>query len=195
MTSSRRPETGAIMPFASARQWETWLAKHHKTSDGLWIKLYKKGADTPSVTYAEALDVALCYGWIDSQKQACDAHAWLQRFTPRRARSGWSKKNVHHAERLIAAGRMKAAGMKEVEAAQADGRWTAAYDSATTMTFPEEFLAALRKDTRAREHFETLNRTNRYAIAYRLQTAKTDATRARRLAVILEKLRKREMWH
>ena len=191
------PQTTAlpILSFTSLHQWKAWLAKHHATVDGIWVKLYKKGAGTTSVTYAEALDAALCYGWIDSQKRAFDDQAWLQRFTPRRAKSGWSKVNIQHAERLLAAGQIQAAGLEEIAAAKADGRWKAAYDSAKTMTFPEEFLAALRKDTQARKFFETLNRANQYAIAYRLQTAKTETTRTRRLEIILEKLRKGEKWH
>lgn len=184
-----------ILAFTSPRQWEAWLAKHHASAEGIWVKLYKKSSEVPSITYAEALDGALCYGWIDSQKRAFDEHAWLQRFTPRRARSPWSKINIQHAERLMAAGKVKAAGLREIEAAKADGRWHAAYDSSKTMTFPEEFLAALKKDKKARAFFETLNRANLYAIAYRLQTAKTDATRARRLEAIMEKLRNGERWH
>jgi uncharacterized protein YdeI (YjbR/CyaY-like superfamily) len=140
-----------ILAFTSLRQWKTWLAAHHATAEGIWVKLYKKGAETKSMTYAEALDGALCYGWIDSQKRAFDDQAWLQRFTPRRAQSGWSKVNIQHAERLLAAGQIKAAGLREIAAAKADGRWEAAYDSAKMMTFPEEFLAALRNDLPAQE--------------------------------------------
>ena len=184
-----------ILAFESAGQWRTWLTKQHAKSEGVWLRIFKKQSDTPSVNYADALDAALCYGWIDSQKRAYDADSWLQRFTPRKAGSGWSKINVQHAEQLIAAGQMRAPGLAHVDAAKADGRWERSYDSGRTMTFPDDFLTALHKYKRATKFFESLDRANLYAIGYRLQTAKTSVTRARQMAAILEKLKKGERWH
>ncbi len=184
-----------IVAFASQKAWEAWLAKHHAASQGLWLKLAKKESGIPSVTYAEALESALCYGWIDGQKGALDADYWLQRFTPRKARSRWSKVNCGKVAELIAQGRMKPAGLKEVEAAKADGRWEAAYDSQRNMAVPEDLLRALEKRPRARKFFETLNSANRYAILYRLHDAKKPETRARRLEKFVEMLDRQESLH
>jgi len=184
-----------ILAFASAAEFRKWLTANHRTSEGIWLRIYKKDSGVATVTYAEALDETLCFGWIDGQKQKHDELSWRQKFTPRRARSGWSKINTRHAERLIAAGRMKAAGMEQIEAAKKDGRWTAAYDSQADATFPEEFLRALSKHKKAQAFFESLSKSNKYAIAYRLQTAKKVETRERRMKMILEMLRKGEKFH
>jgi len=167
-----------ILSFRSPSEFRKWLAANHRESDGIWLRIFKKDSQEPSVTYAEALDEALCFGWIDGQKQRHDDLSWRQRFTPRRSKSGWSKINTQHAERLIRERRMKAAGRKAIDAAKKDGRWTTAYDSPSKATIPEDFLAALRKNTKAKAFFESLNKANLYAIAYRLQTAKKPETRA-----------------
>ena len=170
-----------IVPFASRDAWEAWLEEHHAASDGLWLKIAKKGSGIETVSYAEALEVALCYGWIDGQKASFDQDYWLQRFTPRRPRSKWSKVNRQKATELIEAGRMKPAGLREVERAKADGRWEAAYDAQSTATVPADLSRALEKDDRAREFFAKLDSRNRYAILYRIQDAKRPETRARRI--------------
>ena len=171
-----------IFPFASRDAWEAWLEEHHAASDGLWLKIAKKGSGIESVSYAEALEAALCYGWIDGQKASFDDSYWLQRFTPRRARSKWSKVNRRKATELIERGEMKPAGLREVERAKADGRWDAAYEPQSAATVPEDLRLELERDEDAREFFETLNSTNRYAILYRIQDAKKPETRARRIA-------------
>ena len=171
-----------IMPFASREAWEAWLEEQHATSDGLWLKLAKKGSGIETVTFAEALDVALCYGWIDSQADKFDGDYWLQRFTPRKLRSKWSQVNREKVAKLIEAGRMKPAGLREVERAKADGRWDAAYEPPSTATVPDDLRAELEKNVAAREFFETLDRTNRYAILHRIQDARKPETRARRIA-------------
>ena len=169
------------MPFGSAGEWEAWLEQHHADSSGVWLKLAKKGAGVPSVTYAEAVEAALCFGWIDGQKAALDERFWLQKFTPRRPRSVWSKINREKAERLVRDGRMRPAGRREVEAAKADGRWDAAYDAHSAATVPDDLREALERDDRARAFFSSLDATNRYAILYRIQDAKRPETRARRI--------------
>ena len=184
-----------ILSFRSAAEFRKWLAANHRQSDGIWLRIFKKDSGEPTVTYAEALDEALCFGWIDGQKQSHDEISWRQRFTPRRAKSGWSKINTQHAERLIQAGRMREAGMSQIDAARKDGRWTAAYDSPSKATFPEDFLAELRRDKKAKEFFDSLNKANRYAIAYRLQTAKKPETRQRRMEMILAMLARGEAFH
>ncbi|MEO5949960.1 MAG: YdeI/OmpD-associated family protein [Candidatus Saccharimonadales bacterium] len=177
-----------ILPFEDATLWRAWLDKNHTTSDGVWMRIYKKASGITSVTYAEALDNSLCYGWIDGQKKSYDELSFLQKFTPRRKRSMWSKRNIEHIARLKDAGLMMPAGLAEITRAQEDGRWQAAYDAPSNMTIPDEFLKEIEKYPQAREFFETLNKTHRYAIAWRLQTAKTDATRARRQAKIIAML-------
>lgn len=184
-----------ILAFGSASEFRKWLARNHRLSDGIWLRIFKKGSDTASITYAEALDEALCFGWIDGQKQTHDELSWRQKFTPRRARGGWSKINTQHAERLIRAGRMKPHGLAEVDAAKQDGRWGAAYDSPSNATFPDDFLTALSKAPEAKAFFDSLNKANRYAIAYRLQTAKKPETRQRRTAMILAMLARGESFH
>jgi uncharacterized protein YdeI (YjbR/CyaY-like superfamily) len=185
----------SILCFRSSSEFRKWLAANHRQSDGIWLRIFKKDSGASSVTYAEALDEALCFGWIDGQKQRHDELSWRQRFTPRRSKSGWSKINTQHAERLIAAGRMKAAGRVQMDAAKEDGRWTAAYDSPSNATFPEDFLKALRKNEKAQAFFASLNKANRYAIAYRLQTAKKPETKQRRMEMILAMLGRREAFH
>jgi uncharacterized protein YdeI (YjbR/CyaY-like superfamily) len=184
-----------ILSFRSPAQLRKWLAANHRQLAGVWLRICKKDAEESSVTYAEALDEALCFGWIDGQKQRHDDSSWLQKFTPRRPRSGWSKINTQHAERLIQAGRMKPPGHAEIYAAKKDGRWTAAYDSPSKSTIPDDFLKALRKSKSAAAFFETLNKANRYAIAYRLQTAKKPGTRQKRIEVIVAMLAKDQPLH
>ncbi|MCI0570270.1 MAG: YdeI/OmpD-associated family protein [Myxococcaceae bacterium] len=183
------------MAFPDAAAWARWLSKHHASSEGIWLQIPKKGAASRGPTYAEALDVALAWGWIDSQKQAHDATAWLQRFTPRKARSPWSKINRDRATALIAAGRMAAPGLAEVQRAKEDGRWDAAYDSSRTSTVPEDLQAALAANARAAAFFTELDAANRYAILYRVQTAKRPETRGRRIAQFVQMLAKRETIH
>jgi uncharacterized protein YdeI (YjbR/CyaY-like superfamily) len=184
-----------LLSFKSPAEFRSWLEEHHADSDGVWLRIFKKDLDKPSITYAEALDQALCYGWIDGQKKALDELSWIQRFTARRAKSGWSKLNTEHVERLIKSGQMTRAGLEPVEAAKADGRWQAAYDSSRNAAPPEDFLKALGKDKKAKTFFETLNRANIYAIVYRLQTAKKPETREKRMKTILEMLSRGEKFH
>ena len=184
-----------VLPFASAAAWEGWLEKNHETSTGLWLKIAKKGSGIDSVTYAEALDAALCFGWIDGQKGAWDERFFLQRFTPRGRRSKWSQVNREHVARLIAAGRMRPAGLAEVERAKADGRWQAAYAPPSRMEVPDDLRRALDADPKAKAAFEALDRTNRYAMLYRLGDAKRPETRARRLAQYVEMLARGERIH
>jgi uncharacterized protein YdeI (YjbR/CyaY-like superfamily) len=167
--------------FGSAAEFEEWLREHHDSAAGVWIRFARKGAGVPSVTYLEALHVALCFGWIDGQARSLDDAWYVQRFTPRRPRSIWSKRNREFATALIEAGRMQPAGLAEVERARADGRWDAAYDAPSTATVPEDLQAALDARPEAAVFFATLNSRNRYAILHRIQTAKRPETRARRI--------------
>jgi uncharacterized protein YdeI (YjbR/CyaY-like superfamily) len=169
-----------IIPFKDSATWRRWLDENHAKIDGVWLRLYKKASSVPTVSYAEALDEALCYGWIDGQKKSYDKDSYLQKFTPRRPRSMWSKRNAEHINRLQDAGLMTRAGLLEVEKAQSDGRWEAAYDAPSSTEAPEYFLEALRKHPKAELFYSQLNKTNKYAIAWRLRIAKTDATRLRR---------------
>jgi uncharacterized protein YdeI (YjbR/CyaY-like superfamily) len=190
------PETKNNLPillFVAVDDWRHWLGENHEAS-GIWMRFYKKGKGK-SINYAQALDEALCYGWIDSQVVKYDDNSYLQKFTPRRSRSIWSKRNVDHAERLIAEERMTLVGLKEIQEAKADGRWGKAYDSPANMETPDDFLRELAKSSKAGAFFETLNKTNRYAIAWRLQTAKTDATRTRRMEAILAMLNEGKKFH
>lgn len=184
-----------IMAFPSAKEWEQWLAKAHASSPGVWLRLFKQGSGVPSVTHAEALAAALCYGWIDGQIKKHDKESWLRKFTPRRAKSIWSKRNRELVDQLVETGRMRPAGLKEVHAAKADGRWDRAYDSPSKMTVPEDFLTALSKNKKARMFFRTLNKANIYAIAWRLQTAKKPETRAKRITAIIAMLANGEAFH
>lgn len=184
-----------ILTFSSTEDFTSWLAKHHKESAGIWIRLFKTKSGVPTITYAEALDVALCHGWIDGQKKSYDTESWLQKFTPRRNKSIWSQRNRDHVDRLYKSGLMQAAGIEEVEAAKADGRWEQAYESSANMTVPVDFLNELVKDKNAEAFFKTLNKTNLYSIVWRLQTAKKAETRNKRMKAILEMLKKGEKFH
>jgi uncharacterized protein YdeI (YjbR/CyaY-like superfamily) len=181
--------------FASAEEWEAWLRAHHDTAPGVWIKFARKGSGVPTVTYMEALQTALCFGWIDGQARSLDESFYLQRFTPRRARSIWSKRNRDFATALIESGRMQPAGLREVERAKADGRWDAAYDAPSTATVPDDLRAALDASPSAAAFFETLSSQNRYAILHRVQTAKKPETRARRIATFVAMLERGETLH
>jgi uncharacterized protein YdeI (YjbR/CyaY-like superfamily) len=192
---NRTPQKLPIVFCASALIWRRWLDKNHARSGAVWLRIAKKSSEERSITYAEALDEALCYGWIDGQKQTHDRSSWLQWFGPRKTGSAWSKTNTEHAQRLIKAGKMKPAGRREVEAAKRDGRWKQAYDSSARATPPEDFLRALAKNPKAKAFFETLEKRNSYAIIYRLQTAKKPETRAKRMQIILEMLAKGKKFH
>ena len=178
-----------VLSFATPSELEAWLGEHAEDSDGIWLKFAKKGSGIRSVVYAEALESALCHGWIDGQVKRLDDDHYLQRFTPRRARSKWSKRNHKMAERLIAEGRMSPAGLAEVERAQRDGRWEEAYDSPSTATVPADFQAALDAEPAAAEFFSGLGSTKRYPFLYRIQDAKRPETRAKRIAEYVELLR------
>jgi uncharacterized protein YdeI (YjbR/CyaY-like superfamily) len=181
--------------FESPAELEAWLEANHCSDRGLWIKFAKKASGIPSVTYAEALEIALSYGWIDGTRRRFDERWFVQRFTPRRARSKWSKINREKAERLIAEGRMRPAGLSEVERARADGRWDAAYDSPGNIQVPDDLRRELDSDPAAREFFESLDSTNRYAILYRLHDAKRADTRERRLRQFVAMLKERRKIH
>jgi uncharacterized protein YdeI (YjbR/CyaY-like superfamily) len=170
-----------VEEFATAKAWERWLRAHHDTAPGLWLKIAKKGSGVTTVDITEAIEVALCYGWIDGVRHAHDDTYFRQRFTPRRPRSKWSQINRDRAEALIAAGRMQPAGQAQVDAAKADGRWEAAYAGARTIEVPDDLARALRRNAKARRAFETLDSTNRFAILYRIHDAKRPETRARRI--------------
>ena len=184
-----------ILLFASAAELEAWLEENHGSPDGIWLKIAKKGSGVESVNYAEALDLALCFGWIDSQKRGFDEKHFLQRFTPRRPRGRWSRINRGKAEELIAAGRMRPSGLAEVEAARADGRWEAAYEGQRTAVVPQDLRRELDSNRAAREFFETLDSANRYAIVYRLNDAKKPETRVRRLRKFVGMLERGEKIH
>jgi uncharacterized protein YdeI (YjbR/CyaY-like superfamily) len=183
------PSAANTKPFATPKAWAAWLKANGARSDGLWVKLYKKDSGVASINYAQALDEALCWGWIDGQKRSCDAKSWLQRFSPRGPRSAWSKINVGHVARLTKEKRMKAPGLAQVAAAKKDGRWEAAYASASQAQVPDDFLKALAKDKRALAFFKSLNKANHYAIYYRLQSAKKPETRARRFDLLLKMMK------
>jgi uncharacterized protein YdeI (YjbR/CyaY-like superfamily) len=184
-----------VLAFESAAAWRRWLRSHHTSSAGVWLRFFKKGSGVPTVTYSEAVDEALCFGWIDSQVKRFDEQSYLQRFSPRRRRSLWSKINITRVEKLTAAKRMRAAGLKEVEAAKADGRWERAYEPSSRLSIPDDFREALAKNTKAQAFFATLNRANLYAVSWRLATAKKPATRARRIAHLIEMFSRGERVH
>jgi uncharacterized protein YdeI (YjbR/CyaY-like superfamily) len=184
-----------VLAFKSSTAWRDWLAGNFDRQDGIWMRFYKKASGIESIIYAEALDEALCYGWIDGQAKKYDDQSYLQKFTPRRPRSIWSKRNIDHIARLTKEGRLQPSGIKQVEAAKADGRWENAYDSPSNMEIPADFYAALDASPLAKEFFATLNRTNTYAIAWRLQTAKKPETRQRRLEAIIKMLESGEKFH
>ena len=180
------------LQFEDEAAWEAWLAEHHADSDGVWLRFAKKGSGIPSLRYAGALDVALCFGWIDGQAKAIDEQWYMQRFTPRRKRSIWSKRNREKVAALIEAGRMRPAGQAEIDRAKADGRWDAAYDGPADAKVPEDLQAALDASPQAAEAFAGLNAQNRYAILHRVQTAKRPETRARRIAKFVDMLERGE---
>ncbi len=184
-----------VMPFESPQAWEEWLEGHYEQTQGIWLKIGKKASGLPSVTYAEALDSALCYGWIDGQKRSYDEQYFLQKFTPRRAKSIWSKVNVDKVATLAEAGRMKPAGLAAIAAAKADGRWDQAYDSSRTSTVPADFQEALNGHPKARDFFATLNKTNVYAVLWRVQTATTPEARRKRIDKLIMMLDEGKKFH
>lgn len=177
-----------ICLFSTQEEWEIWLQENHSISPGVWVKIAKKGCAVSSVSYDEALNGALCYGWIDSRKEKFDECFWLQRFTPRRSKSPWSAINRGKVEELLKQGKIRPAGMVEIEKARQDGRWEAAYPSQSQAEIPEDLRKALDEHPAAREFFETLNRVNRFAILYRLRSAKKAETRQKRLAMFIQML-------
>ena len=183
------------LTFSSPAEFRAWLSGNHDKSTGIWLRIYKKDSGVNTVTYAEALDQALCFGWIDGQKKPYDKESWLQKFTPRRPKSGWSRRNTEHAGRLLKSGQITPPGLKEIEAAKADGRWQRAYDSFGTAAVPDDFLQDLAGNKKAKAFFETLNKTNLYPIVYRLQTAKKPETREKRKKEIIAMLARREKFH
>lgn len=196
MKPGRTPvDNDSIRHFEDKNAWEAWLADQHGTSSGLWLRLAKKGSVYQSVSYAEALEVALCHGWIDGQKKSDDEDFWLQKFTPRAARSLWSKVNREKALALIEVGRMSPAGLREVERAQGDGRWDAAYAPSSGATVPEDFQSSLDANPKAKAFFETLKSQNRYAFLFRVQTAKKPETRAKRIQQFIQMLENHETFH
>ncbi len=194
------PARGKVTPdpillFPHQKAWETWLDANQTTSTGVWLRLAKKGSAVQSVSYGEALEAALCYGWIDAQKKPESERFWLQRFTPRRDKSIWSKVNRAKAVALIEAGRMQPAGLDQVKRAKKDGRWDAAYDSPAGAEVPDDLQAALDRNAKAAAFFRTLDRANRYAVLWRVQTAKKAETRAGRIRQFVEMLARNEKLH
>jgi uncharacterized protein YdeI (YjbR/CyaY-like superfamily) len=182
------PSDLPVLGFADQAALEEWLEAEHATAPGVYVKLAKKGAGVPSVTYAELVESCLCFGWIDGRSNRLDERFYLQRITPRRSRSVWSQKNVEAVGSLTASGRMRPAGLAAVEAAQADGRWERAYAGSATITVPDDLAAALSAAPAAQEAFEALDGTNRYAVLWRVHTAASPATRAKRIAALVEML-------
>jgi len=191
MTATEQP----VVFFESEKAWEKWLASHFDSSPGVWLRIAKKSAKLESVTYQEALNVALCHGWIDGQKKKWDDESWIQKFTPRGKRSMWSKINRDKTAMLISQGRMKPAGHAAIQRAKENGQWEAAYDPHSTAVVPKDFQKALDKSRKAKNFFETLSRQNRYAILWRIQTAKKEETRKRRIAEFIEMLKAGETLH
>jgi uncharacterized protein YdeI (YjbR/CyaY-like superfamily) len=188
-------KTVPIKSFSTTQKWHAWLLKNHASQQGIELRLFKKDSGIKSITYAEAVDEALCFGWIDGIKKKYDEKSWIQKFTPRRPKSLWSKTNRENIARLIKEKRMQPAGLKEVEAAKKDGRWEAAYDSPKNMEVPADFLKELKKNKKAYEFFKTLNKSNIYAIAWRLQTAKKPETREKRLKILIEMMKDNKKIH
>jgi uncharacterized protein YdeI (YjbR/CyaY-like superfamily) len=189
------PDPESIRAFADAEAFARWLAGHHDVVGQIWLKLHRKQSGLPTVSYAEALDIALCWGWIDGQKKPFDESSFLQRFTPRGAKSIWSVRNQGHVERLVAAGRMTPHGQAQVDAAKADGRWQRAYAAGRDMQVPDDLLAAIAADPKAQQTFETLNRQNLFALAFRIGNLKTPAGRAKKIAGFVEMLARGETIH
>jgi uncharacterized protein YdeI (YjbR/CyaY-like superfamily) len=193
-----KPKTGnemQVVSFPSSEEWRKWLADNHVKSNGVWLRIFKKDSAEKSITYSEALEEALCYGWIDGQANKYDATSYIQKFTPRRSKSIWSKRNTEKAERLIQEGKMKKAGMQQVELAKVDGRWQQAYHSSKNMKMPEDFLQQLSMNEKAKTFFDGLNKANLYTIAWRLQTAKKPETREKRLKEILQMMSEGKKFH
>jgi len=184
-----------LQSFATPEAWEHWLAAHYEQPDGIWIKIAKKGSGIPTATYEEALDVALCYGWIDGLVHSINTQYYMQKFTPRRAKSLWSKRNIVKVTELITAGRMQPSGMAAIDAAKADGRWEQAYDPPSTMQMPADFKAALASNPAAKAHYETLNKTNVYAALWKIQTAKNPTIRQQRIEALVAMLAAGEQIH
>jgi uncharacterized protein YdeI (YjbR/CyaY-like superfamily) len=191
MSSTQLP----IHHFERQQDWTAWLNENHTSSTGVWLQIAKRGAEVRSISYEEAVEIALCFGWIDGQKQAHSNQFWLQKFTPRSRNSVWSKINRDKAIALIKAKKMKPAGLKEIERAKLDGRWDAAYDSSSQATVPSDFQSALDGNTRAKAFFGTLDSRNRYAVLFRIQTAKTAETRAKRISQFVLMLEQHEKVH
>jgi uncharacterized protein YdeI (YjbR/CyaY-like superfamily) len=181
--------------FKDRKAWEVWLEKNHERSEGIWLRIAKKGSGLQSVSYPEALEAALCHGWIDGQKLAEDERTWLQRFVPRSEKSIWSKINREKALALIASGKMKPAGLAAIERAKENGRWEAAYDSPSRSAVPEDFQAALNASSQAKTFFESLDRANRYAVLFRIQTVKRAETRARKIKEFVQMLERKQKIH
>jgi uncharacterized protein YdeI (YjbR/CyaY-like superfamily) len=184
-----------VRAFKDSAAWELWLEKNQTATDGLWMRIAKKASGTKSVTYPEAVEIALCYGWIDGQGRPHSETAWLQRFMPRRPKSIWSKINREKALGLIGTGRMKPAGLEQIERAKQDGRWESAYDSPRNATGDPQFQKALNKNPRAKAFFKTINAANRYAILWRIQTARKAETKAKRIRTFIEMLEKGKTLH
>jgi len=184
-----------IIPFVSQAEFTQWMVQNHDKENGIWLRFYKKNSGVTTVVYSEALDVALCFGWIDGQVKKFDDISYIQKFTPRRAKSMWSKRNREHVARLEKEGRIQPAGIREVEAAKRDGRWESAYDSPGNMEIPQEFINELSKNQKALAFFSTLNKTNLFVIGWRLQTAKTPETKEKRILSIIDMLEKGKKFH
>lgn len=193
-TKAPKPEQ-PIIAFETRAAFEAWLEINHKDHPGIWLRIFKKGSDVPTITYQEAVEVGLCFGWIDGQKNKYDAESWLQKFTMRGPKSVWSQVNVNHIERLTKEGMMRPAGQKTVDDAKADGRWAKAYASSSTAEMPEDFLKALAKNEKAKAFYETLNKTNRYALYYRINSVKKAETRERKIREFVEMLERGEKLH
>ncbi|NOW96793.1 YdeI family protein [Mucilaginibacter sp. SG564] len=182
-----------LLSFKTSAQWEKWLDKNYENTDGIWLKIFKKDSGIKSINYAMALDVALCFGWIDGIKKKLDEVSFIQKFTPRRARSTWSYRNTEHIQRLTTSGKMRPPGIAQVDMAKADGRWEKAYAPQQEAIIPEDFMKELNNNTKARAFFDTLNKTNLFIIYYHLHQAKTPETREKRIQRFITKLEQREM--
>ena len=188
----REPE---IILFQNIDNWKEWLEKNHKNSDGIWMQIAKKNKEIKSIDYQEGLEVALCYGWIDGQKKSYDDNSWLQKFTPRRAKSIWSKVNKDKVELMIKNGKMQASGLAEIEKVKQNGMWDNAYESQKNITVPEEFKTELDNNERAKIFFESLNSSNRYSFLFRIHTAKKPETKTKKIKQFIEMLEKGETFH
>lgn len=184
-----------LLPFSTQKKWRSWLTKNYDKVDGIWMLLYKKDSGVKSITYDEALEEALCFGWIDGLRKKYDDKSYIQKFTPRRKRSIWSKRNRAKAEKLIKEGKIHKAGLVEIKKAKQDGRWEKAYDSHTTMKIPNDFLEELSKYPKALAFFKSLNKTNLYSIGFRLQTARKPETRRKRMQLIIEMMKQGKKFH